>query len=73
MDSSDNDLDDFVQMVFDSSRDFGETFTSSSSSEGENENNLDVNLGDFVIAKAHTLQRKGHSKKFCRKNTKRPE
>ena len=33
--------------------DVGETFTSSSSSDIENETNMDVSVRDFVIAKMH--------------------
>ena len=52
-DSSNDDHDDLSQMFLLSDTDVGETFTSSSSSDIENETNMDVSVRDFVIANMH--------------------
>ena len=66
-DSSDDDHVDLAQMFLGLDLDVQETFTSSLSSDSENQINLDVNIEDSAIAKIHTWQCRGHPKNFVGK------
>ena len=60
--SSDDEHDDLTTIVLNTDKDIGETFKSFSSSGSENQTKLDVDVGDFVIAKTHALQCRDHPK-----------
>ena len=73
-DSSDDDHDCLEQMVLNLERDVGDNATSRpSSSDRENQTDLVVDVGDFVIAKIHISQCRGHPKNFVGKICERPD